>query len=359
MVGVGGLINLDTLVLTQEHIGRLLEVIGPHEVMCRVIDRLEYGMTELGLGRRRNSPPRSGFLRATPGDGVIENMPHYEPGHDMTLKNISYIPHNRERFALPTVLGSLYRVSGDTGVLTAVADAQLITAMRTGAASAIASKILARVNSSTVGIVGAGAQSVTQLHGISTVYGIENVLVFDIDAANAESFADRVAFLGLHVEVATLFEIMTHADIICTATSVPVGEGPVLPDVSHLPHLHINTIGSDEAGKTELPVGLLRRAFVCVDHLEQALAEGDSQQLVSNQIGASLPELCAAPQLAKQVRDGLTVFDSTGFAFEDHLALDVFLEMAQELGLGEKLPIMNYSGDLLNPYSSIIDCGMS
>ncbi|SDD36515.1 ornithine cyclodeaminase family protein [Actinokineospora iranica] len=343
---------METWLLGQDDLGRILQVIGRDELMRRMIDRLGAELAELGRGGRAETPARSGFTRAGDAPGVIELMPHREAGSSVTVKTISYSPRNPRSFGLPTIVGTISRIDEATGRLVALADGVLLTAVRTGAASAVASRLLAAPESTRLGLIGAGAQAVTQAHALSQVFALDSVLVADVDPAAAAGFAERIDFLGLRVEVAQPRRVLAESDIVCTATSVPVGTGPVVEDGPHPGHLHVNSIGSDEVGKTELPVTLLRRAFVCVDHRGQAEREGESQQLSPDEIGPTLGHLCAHPAEAARHRSGLTVFDSTGFAFEDHVALDVFLAVAEELGLGTKLAIEHHPENALDPYST-------
>ncbi|WP_329791953.1 ornithine cyclodeaminase family protein [Lentzea sp. DG1S-22] len=342
---------MDTWLLCQEDIVRMLQLVGRDELMRRMIDTLEEEFVELGCGRRTNSPQRSGFTRAGEVPGVIETMPHREAGVGVTVKTVAYSPRNLQNSRLPTILGTVARIDDDSGRLVALADAVLLTAIRTGAASAIAAKKLAAPGSSTVGIIGTGTQAVTQLQGLCQVLDVREVLVHDINPIHEQSYAQRVDFLGVDVRSADPERILAEADVLCTATSVPVGEGPVFPDGPHRPHLHINSIGADEIGKTELPVSLLRRAVVCPDHPEQARHEGECQQLDESEMGPTLAHLCAHPAEAEEYRSRLTVFDSTGFAFEDHVALNVLLDLAAEYGLGTKVSIEGRPDDLLDPYS--------
>lgn len=342
---------MDTWLLCQEDIVRLLNVVGRDALMQRMIWALEAGFTDLGHGRRAESPMRSGFTRSGDIPGVIEIMPHREPEVGVTVKTVSYSPHNVGIHNLPTILGTVARIEDDTGRLIALADGALLTALRTGAATAVATRRLAHPDSRVVGLIGTGAQSVTQLHGLSQIMEIGQVLAYDIKEQHAKSFYRRAAFLGLDIELASPERILAESDVLCTATSVPVGEGPVFADGEHHPHLHINSLGADEVGKTELPVSLLQRALVCVDHLEQARREGECQQLLEDEIGPSLAYLCAHPDEWVHHRESLTVFDSTGVAFEDHIAFDVITAAAKELGLGTKLTIECQPEDVLDPYS--------
>ncbi|MGK8504480.1 ornithine cyclodeaminase family protein [Nocardia asiatica] len=342
---------MESLIIRPDDIKRILEICGRDEVMRLMIQKLRECLASLGKGRIENSPARSGFTKYGDSPGVVEFMPHYSPGSGITMKSVAYSPRNSELSGLPTVLGYVCRIDEDTGVPLVIADGVVLTAMRTGAASAIATGLLSPSEAHVVGIVGAGAQSVVQLHALSMVREIHKVLVLDIDPARAASLSKRASFLDVEFEEVVPERMLTESDVICTTTSVGLGNGPVLPDAAHKPHLHINSVGADEVGKTELPVSLLKRAAICVDHVEQALREGECQQIEPDEIWTSLGYLCAHPEEAESRRFELTVFDSTGFALEDHAALDVFLELSRSIGLGEKIPIIHHPSDPFDPYS--------
>ncbi|MEU3838469.1 ornithine cyclodeaminase family protein [Streptomyces sp. NPDC028635] len=342
---------METWILDRRDVAAVTAAVGRDALMDRVIERLTEGLCDIGQGRRQLSPPRGGFERSEPVPGILEWMPHRDPGDSITIKTVAYSPGNPTRFGLPTIIGTVARYDDTTGALTALMDGVLLTAVRTGAASAVASRLLARPDSRTLGLVGAGAQAVTQLHALSRVLPLERVLVWDTDPGHLESFARRAAFTGVTVQRADPDLIMAESDVVCTATSVAVGQGPVLPDRAHRPHLHINAVGADLVGKTELPLPLLRRAFVTADHPGQALREGECQRLTAAETGPGLGRLAAEPQLAHARRDGLTVFDSTGFALEDALAMEVFLEVAAEYALGSRLSLEHHPSDAVDPYA--------
>nr|AJW65405.1 lysine cyclodeaminase [Nocardiopsis sp. CMB-M0232] len=339
-----------TVILSASDIVNIIRAAGRDAIMDEMVDRLSEGFRSLGEGRFIPSPPRSGFVRESNGVGVLEWMPHHDPGSSATIKVVGYTPANAATSALPTIIGTISRYDDATGRLTALADAVVLTALRTGAASAVASRLLARRDSRVVGLIGTGAQAVSQLHALSRSFDIERVIVHDVDPDNADSFIIRSKFLGLDVRIAPPEEIAAHADIICTATTTEVGADPVFCDVDMLAHVHVNAVGADLPGKTELPVGLLRRALVCPDHLEQARKEGECQRLAPQEIGPDLAALAARPELAEAARDTPTVFDSTGVAVEDHIAFDVLLGFADRLGLGTPIDVEYHPGDALNPY---------
>ncbi|MCX4911246.1 ornithine cyclodeaminase family protein [Streptomyces sp. NBC_00878] len=342
---------MDTRLLNQNDIERLLTVLGRDAVMDKLIDALHDGFAALGRGEHDEPPPRTGFVRGADVPGVIELMPHRAPGDSVTLKTISYNPENRERYGMPTVVGTLARIDDNSGRLLALADGGLLTAMRTGAVAAVASRLLAAPGSQVLGLVGAGAQAVTQAHGLSRAFPLRKIVVSDIVPEHAASFARRAAFLGLPVEIASPERGMAEADIVSTVTSVPCEEPPVVPDGPHLEHLHVNAMGADEPGKKELPRELLERAFICVDHPGQARTVGEFQQLPDRALGPSLASLCADPAAAGPYAGRLSVLDSTGSAFADHIAFGVLLAFADELGLGHKFALECDPEDALDPYS--------
>ncbi|MYU14995.1 ornithine cyclodeaminase family protein [Streptomyces sp. SID8361] len=342
---------MQTRILCQRDIKRILSVVGRDVLMDRLISELHNAFARLGRGEVGGPPPRTGFTRDGNVPGVIEFMPHRAAGAGVTMKTVSYSPRNPERLHLPTIVGTLTRFDDDSGSLVALADAGAITAMRTGAVAAIATRLFARPGSTTLALVGAGAQAVTQAHALSRILPLERILVSDIKPEHAASFAGRAGFLGLPVEVTDAATATASADVLCTVTSVPAGGGPVVPAAPRLQHLHINAVGADEPGKFELPRALLDEAFICVDHPGQARAEGEFQQLPDRELGPSLAELCAAPETAVAYRENLSVLDSTGSAFADHIAFDVLLGFADELGLGQKMAIESTPEDVLDPYS--------
>lgn len=144
-----------------------------------------------------------------------------------------------------------------------------------------------------------------------------------------------------------------YADILCTATSVDIGQGPVIDDVDTKPWLHINAVGSDFPGKVELPQTLLNRSIICPDFLEQAVNEGECQQLERHAIGPTLYELVQHHGDYRDLREQLTVFDSTGWAIEDQVAMDMLMDYATELGLGQKIQLESVTTDPRNPYQTV------
>ena len=147
--------------------------------------------------------------------------------------------------------------------------------------------------------------------------------------------------------------------MICTTTSVDVGKGPVFPDAGIRHHAHINAVGSDFPGKIELPVSLLGRAFVCPDFPEQAIREGECQQLDTDQIGPSLAELVSETSRFESARNELSVFDSTGFALEDFVAMEIAIRHAKQFGLGQWIKLENECRNPYHPYECFQEAQLS
>ncbi|MBT8202089.1 MAG: ornithine cyclodeaminase family protein, partial [Acidimicrobiia bacterium] len=207
--------------------------------------------------------------------------------------------------------------------------------------------------SSVVGLIGCGAQSITQLHALLRTFPIDQVLITDASDHNIDTFANRAAeILPTNVEVkpVPMELLMQSSDIVCTSTSVGIDEGPLFPDLEVRPWLHINAVGSDFPGKVELPLAMLRRSRVCPDVREQAIKEGECQQLADHEIGPTLAELVAGVDRYRPWQEELTVFDSTGWALGDQVAMQLLLRHAGRLGVGIEMRLEDIGDDPLDPY---------
>lgn len=298
-------------------------------------------------------PIRSGFNYQSPSTGLIEFMPLYEKGEEVTLKVVGYHPDNPKDHNLPTILSTISMYDTQTGSMTGIMDGVFLTALRTGAASALASVLLAKPGSSNLGLIGCGAQSVTQLHAISRVFPIATVRIYDVDTEAMLSFKERVDVLGLdvNIEISNLEDIISESDIVCTCTSIAVGEGPLFTGMKSKEHLHINAVGSDFPGKVELPIEFLNNSFVCPDFLEQAVIEGECQQMQRDKIGSDLATVAQNASDYESKKYERTVFDSTGWALEDEAMMRLFVQYAEELQIGEHIEIEAVNNDVKNPYS--------
>ena len=343
---------MKSLILTVEDTQKIVHHVGINRLMDEMIERLttafsQYDETDTVVF------PRDGFTYSQPRLGLVEWMPVMKRGDKATIKLVGYHPDNPRLQRLPTILSTITAFDTSSGHLIGIMDGTFLTALRTGATSAVASRVMAHPNSCVVGLIGCGAQAITQLHAVSRIFDLTKVLIFDIDQTAQQSFHSRASFMNIDihdVQQSSLPELVKSSDILCTATSVGVDEGPVFSDCETKSWLHVNAVGSDFPGKTEVPMSFLRRSFVCPEFFEQATKEGECQLLSSNQIGPTLVEILKSPSQYEHVQNRLSVFDSTGWALEDQVASDIFFAYAARLDLGTWVQIEHISEDPKNPY---------
>ncbi|MDZ7719325.1 MAG: hypothetical protein U5K72_10970 [Balneolaceae bacterium] len=340
-----------TLLLKEKDLQELIYTVGINTIMDLLISRLEeevrnYDHVQLKI------PVRSGFNYKLPEPGLVEWMPIYQSGSDIVIKLVGYHPNNPRKYQIPTIASTISSYNTSKGHLQGLMDGVLPTALRTGAASAVATKYLAHSSSGVLGLIGCGAQSVTQLHAISRIMQIEKVLIYDVDPNSQQSFKTRVDFLDIKCPIidSSVQEVVQESDVICSQTSIGIGEGPLFQDISTKRHVHINAVGSDFPGKVELPVELLKDAFVCPDFLEQALQEGECQQLLKGYIGPELYQVVQYPLQHETYRNQVSVFDSTGWALEDMVVFNLFMDLAKKHNVGEFMQIEYVPDDAKNPY---------
>ena len=344
-----------TTILSSHDVNSIVDVYGLDRLMDNLIERTFKTIKNYDP-EQTEIPIRSGFNYETELPGLVEWMPVHKKGKEVVIKVVGYHPRNPKQFQLPTILSSISCYDTTTGHLKGLADGVLLTALRTGAASAVASKLLAMENSEVLGLIGCGAQSVTQLHALSRIFKLKKVLVNDVDTETLNSFEDRISMLDLNLEIVKvpIEDILKESDIVCTETSIDVGTGPLFKNLETNAHIHINAIGSDFPGKVELPLDFLKQSLVCPDFLEQAKIEGECQQLQDSDIGPSLSELVKNSGTYSDSKNKRTVFDSTGWALEDQVVMDLFLDLAEEHNIGHEIAIENISKDAKNPYNFML-----
>ncbi len=347
---------MKTKLLSASDIETILTNVGPNELLDQLIDSLRTGFASFEP-QNVQVPTRSGIYYKSPDIGLIEWMPATESDRQLaTSKIVGYHPTNPDKRSIPTILSTLSSYDTTSGHLRGILDGTFPTALRTGAMSAIASEILApRDRPLALGIIGAGAQSVTQIHAITRVLPIEQIIVFDKNESAAKSLESRVSFVSIPVETINEVELPTYLsslDILCTCTSEEPGSGPLFDDFSNKEDLHINAVGSDFPQKIEIPISLLKRAHVCPDFLEQALVEGECQQLKPSEIAPDVANLLRSSKSDQtKARNTLSVFDSTGHAYADFITTHFFLNYAESFCLGTNIEIETSPTDPLNPYS--------
>ena len=340
-----------SLVLGSRDVEIIIKRFGLNELMDELIARLDRAIKSYNH-EKVIIPVRSGFCYDQPQSGLIEWMPLMNSGDKVMIKVVGYHPTNPMIENLPTIISTIYAYDTSTGHLIGTVDGVLLTALRTGAASALASKYMANSQSSTLGLLGCGAQAITQLHALSRIFKLKEVIFYDSSEQAMMSFEERAQVLGLDMTFvpATVDLVVRKSDILVTATTIEVGDGPLFKEIDTKSHLHVNAVGSDFPGKFELPPELLKQSYVCPDFPEQAVLEGECQQLEASDIGSGWVDVIQNLKDFAHLKSTRTVFDSTGWPLEDFVALELFLEYGEELGLGEKISIEHLSEDVKNPY---------
>jgi L-lysine cyclodeaminase len=348
-----------TRLLSSKDVATVVDHFGRVCFMAALVERLAAALR--CDNQDRVTITRSGFAYNHPktgAQGLLEWMPAMDvgPNRSVGVKAVGYHPANPVEHNIPSVLATTSVYDPETGGLSAIVDATLLTAMRTGAMAAIATDVLATPGPITVGLIGCGTQAVTQLQAMTLVRPVERVLAFDVQPNVAESLHARVRFLDRRIDTQPLKNgdtMLNAVDVLCTATTVDPGAGPVLADGEHRPWLHINAMGSDFPGKRELPQTLLERALVIPDTHEQCVAEGECQYLRREQIGPELGDLVKDEASWSDARRSLTVFDSTGWSVADLVAAELVLEHATLLGIGQSIRLQSWTGDPYDPYQGL------
>ena len=251
--------------------------------------------------------------------GVIELMPTSD-GEMYGFKYVNGHPKNtREGLQTVTAFGLLADVH--TGYPVLLTEMTILTALRTAAMSALAAKHLAPKGAKTMSMIGNGAQSEFQCMAFKAICGIETVRLYDIDPAATAKCARNLAGTGLKVvSCASGQEAMEGAEISTTCTA-DKQNATILTDNMVGAGVHINAIGGDCPGKTELHADILRRSAIFVEYPPQTRVEGEIQQLDDDHPVTELWQVMAGEKPGRTGERQITLFDSVGFAIEDFSAL--------------------------------------
>ncbi len=251
--------------------------------------------------------------------GVIELMPTSDGDH-YGFKYVNGHPKNMsEGLQTVTAFGLLAEVSSGYPIL--MSEMTVLTALRTGAMSAVATKHLADPNATTMAMIGNGAQSEFQCIAMKAVCGINHVRLYDIDSAATAKCAANLAGHGLHITTCkTPEEAIEGAQIITTATA-DKDMNTILTDNMVGAGMHINAIGGDCPGKTELHRDIVSRSTVFVEYPPQTRIEGEIQQMDPDHPVVELWEVITGAAKGRQSAGEVTLFDGVGFAIEDFSAL--------------------------------------
>ena len=282
--------------------------------------------------------PAKSYVDLPEYDGDFRSMPAYMDSGEWDAAGVKWVnvhTDNPVDHDLPTVMGTMIYSDPETGFPLALLDGTTLTRKRTGAAAAVATDHLAVADATSLGIVGAGVQSYTQLEAISAVRDIEEVIVADRREAAVEAFVETFGD-AFDVRGGTIAEAAS-CDVLSTVTPV---EEPIVSAEDVGEHTHVNAMGADAPGKNELAPGVLTSGKLVIDDYEQCTHSGEINVpwgegiLDDGDIYAELGEIVAGKRPGRTAEDGVTVFDSTGLAIQDVAAAHAVYERAKGRGNG-------------------------
>jgi ornithine cyclodeaminase len=322
-----------TTLLSTHDIARIVAAHGLPDVLRRMVAAIEADF------RRWPEFDKVARVAAHSKQGVIELMPVADAAH-YSFKYVNGHPQNH-RFGLPTVMAFGVLADVATGAPQLLSELTLTTAMRTAATSVMAAKLLARRGAGTMALIGNGAQAEFQALAFHHVLGVHTLRLFDIDsAATAKLLRNLRGTPGLKLVVCdSIAEAVKGADIVTTVTADKRNATILAPGMIE-PGMHLNAVGGDCPGKTELHPGVLQGASAFVEYEPQTRIEGDLQQMPADFAVTELWRVLAGLAPGRRSEQEVTVFDSVGFALEDFSALRLMGELAGELGLGERVDLI-------------------
>jgi len=270
--------------------------------------------------------------------GVIELMP-VSDDKTYAFKFVNGHPKNT-LVGLPCVMafGALADVA--TGTPEFLSEMTLSTALRTAAMSVVAAKALARPNSRSMALIGNGSQSEFQALAFHYLMGIDEIRLFDTDPQATAKLLSNLKHTSLRLKVCTsVAEAVRGADIVTTVTADKTNATVLTADMIE-PGMHINGVGGDCPGKTELHPDVLRRSGVFVEFEPQTRIEGDLQHLPADFAVTELWQVLTGQAKGRLDAQQITLFDSVGFALQDYSVLRFMRDAALELGLGQRVALI-------------------
>ncbi|NJE25161.1 ornithine cyclodeaminase family protein [Thermococcus sp. MV5] len=311
--------------------------------MRETIDAVETAFLE--FYHEKAEVPLRTIIEIKKHNGFLLYMPSYlKESEALAIKVVSLYAQNPKK-GLPSVLATILLNDPETGKPLALMEGSYITAMRTGAASGVATKYLARKDAKIVGTIGAGVQARTQLWAVCEVRDIKEALVYDLNENRAKTFAEEMSNkLGIEILTASSpQDVAKNVDILIVATTAtrPVISGEWIQNGTH-----INSIGWMGKNARELDSETVKRSKLVVDSREGVLSEsGDI--LIPIQEGiidethvyAELGEIVAGVKAGRKHEKEITLFKSVGLAIEDAITAKLAYEKALKLGVGTEVTL--------------------
>ena len=315
-----------------DHMMQLIHQVGIEKMLSGIAGYLEQDF------KRWPDFDKTPRVASHSAEGVIELMPTSD-GDLYGFKYVNGHPKNtKEGLQTVTAFGLLAEVSSGYPVL--LSEMTLLTALRTAATSALIAKYLAPKKAETMALIGNGAQSEFQALAMRALCGITKLRLYDIDPAATRKTHQNLLDQGFEMSVCTSGEeAVQGADIITTCTA-DKQYATILTDNMVGAGLHINAIGGDCPGKTELHRDILGRSDVFVEYTPQTRIEGEIQQMPEDFPVTEMWQVMTGSKTGRTSEDQITLFDGVGFAIEDYAALRFVRDQLQETGLYQQLDMI-------------------
>ncbi|MEM9551641.1 MAG: iminosuccinate reductase BhcD [Pseudomonadota bacterium] len=261
-------------------------------------------------------------------------------GLALGLKSGGYWPGNADR-GLTNHQSTVFLFDADTGQCRALVGGNLLTALRTAAASAVSIRYLARDDARVLGMIGAGHQSTFQMRAAVEQRAFERVIGWNIDPTMLDRLADTAEELGLPFEAVDLDRMGAEADVIITITS---SFDPILKSTQVTPGTHLACMGTDTKGKQEVAADLVARASIFTDEVAQSISIGEAQhaiaaELVSARDITQIGEVVTGAHPGRRNAEEITLFDGTGVGLQDLACASRVVELAVEAGIGTEVTL--------------------
>lgn len=307
--------------------------------MKAVIDVVEEGYLAYHRGKVRQPEIVSIEMPENNGETDIKSC-YNEINQRISVKVASGFYNNGKLNNLPTMIGTILLYDGTNGALLCVMDGSLITGIRTGAAGAISSKLLARKNASTAAVFGTGGQARMQVYGLCHVRKLREVRVFSEDrqalAAYQKDIENKTT--AKVVVCNSPAETMEKADIVITTTPA---KKHFIPQSLIKPGMHIVAVGADMAGKNELDPAIFKGAKIVNDSIPQCVSRGETRNAImagiieESDIYGEIGQLLAGEKPLREHDDEITIFDTTGMGIQDNVTAVMVYKRALQTGLGQ------------------------
>jgi alanine dehydrogenase len=325
------------LVLSAAEVAALLD-------LDRLVDAVAAAMDDFSHGR--TSMPSRVAAMVDDRDAMLAVMPAFLPSaHALTTKLVSLFPHNTD---VPTHQAVICCFDPDSGAPLALMDGTYITAARTAAGSALATRLLARQDATVVSIIGTGVQARSHAYALSRLPGVQVIQVTGRDPSRAAALADELHGAGIAASAAASIEdAVRTADVVCAATH---SAEPVIRRSWLRPGAHVNSVGYNTSGAGEVDVATIRDARLVVESRAAALAPPpsgpielhnaiSSGAITADHIWAEIGELVAGDRPARADDSQLTLYKSGGVAVQDAAAAALVLANARARGVGTDVRI--------------------